>query len=86
MSTKRHLKCHAPYTFYTNPGTNEGFAGRRTDNIHYHDRNDDNLVFRHFSDSSVMNVAYFDGHVDSINYHQAPGAFVSLSDQTTYDH
>jgi len=38
----------------------------------------DNLVFRHFNDSSVMNALYFDGHVDSINYQQCVTAFASM--------
>jgi len=39
----------------------------------------DGLLFRHFSDFSVMNVLYMDGHVEPINYKQMPsGVFNSL--------
>jgi len=71
------------YMFYTDP---HGFAGRCSDYVHWSNPGlDDNLVFRHFADYSVANAAYFDGHVDSINYHDLPGAYVSLNINTPYD-
>lgn len=38
----------------------------------------DGTIYRHFNDYSVMNVVYFDGHVDTVNYKQCQTAFTSM--------
>lgn len=73
------------YSFYVTPSTSwvNGLQGSfplggRTTNPNWSDGNDDDLVFRHFADCSVMNVTYLDGHVDAINYHSCQTTLTSL--------
>jgi prepilin-type processing-associated H-X9-DG protein len=46
----------------------------------------DSLIYRHNANFSQMNLLYFDGHIDTVDYRSPEISFASLGNGVVWDH